>query len=282
MQDDNLEPLLTVEESVHIAAHLKLGWNNHDKAQRVNEIIFTLGLEACRHTRAAKLSGGQKKRLAIALELVNNLPVMFFDEPASGLDIVTSKQCINLLRALARDGPCTIILTIHQPTGIHLDMIDHLYVVVNGHCVYTGSTKAIVPFLEKHDLHCPTYHNPADFLVEVCNGEYGDWNDKLVEAIDNGKCNDWRSASNKSTRPRFKSRLSPEESEDSRRRSRRRRRRSNQSNDEDDKIQSDKVTEDHCGYYATSFFQQLYILIKRNAIKLSRDRVLTFTRLTMH
>ncbi|CAD6232938.1 GSCOCT00007057001.2-RA-CDS [Cotesia congregata] len=271
MQDDNLEPLLTVEESVHIAANLKLDWNNHDKAQRVNEIIFALGLEACRHTRAAKLSGGQRKRLAIALELVNNPPVMFFDEPASGLDIVTSKQCINLLRALARDGPCTIIMTIHQPSGIHLDMIDHLYVLVNGHCVFTGSTKAIVPFLEKHDLHCPTYHNPADFLVEVCNGEYGDWNDKLVETIDNGKSNDWRSASNKSTRLRFKTRLSPKESED----------RSNQNND-DDKIQSDKVTENHCGYYATSFLQQLYILIKRNAIKLSRDRVLTFTRLTMH
>lgn len=99
--------------------------------------------------------------------------------------------------------------------------------------------------------------------MEVCNGEYGDWNDKLVETIDNGKCNDWRSRSNKNTRSRFKTRLSPKESED----------RSNQNDDEDDKIENDKVTEDHSGYYATSFFQQLYILVKRNAIKLSRDRV---------
>lgn len=81
----------------------------------------------------------------------------------SGLDSVTSKQCIKLMQELAREGPCTIIINIHQPSAILFDMIDHLYVIVGGRCVYTGSTKAIVPFLAKHGLHCPTYYNPADF-----------------------------------------------------------------------------------------------------------------------
>ncbi|XP_057334859.1 ATP-binding cassette sub-family G member 4-like isoform X1 [Microplitis mediator] len=264
MQDDHLEPLLTVEESVYIAANLKLGWNNHDKAQRVDQIIFALGLESCRHTRTSLLSGGQRKRLAIALELVNNPPVMFFDEPTSGLDIVTSKQCINLLRALAREGPRTIIMTIHQPSATLFDMLDHLYVVVEGRCVYTGGTNSILPYLAKHGLHCPTYHNPADFLLEICNGDYGNWNKKLVDSIDNGKCNDWRSVSSEKIAWRvdcpFRRGLSLEIPED---------------NDTD-------VINKKPGYYATGFLQQLYILIKRNAIKLSRDKVLTFTRLSMH
>ncbi|XP_057334856.1 ATP-binding cassette sub-family G member 1-like isoform X1 [Microplitis mediator] len=271
MQDDHLEPLLTVEESVYIAANLKLGWNYHDNAQRVDQIIFALGLESCRHTRTSFLSGGQKKRLAMALELVNNPPVMFFDEPTSGLDSVTSKQCIKLMQELAREGPCTIIINIHQPSAILFDMIDHLYVIVGGRCVYTGSTKAIVPFLAKHGLHCPTYHNPADFLMEVCNGEYGDWNDKLVESIDNGKCNDWKSESNKNIPWRLRSKFNPEVPRDQ-----------NDDNVADDDKEDDKITENNSVDYATGFCQQLYILIKRNAIKLSRDRVLTFTRLSMH
>lgn len=85
----------------------------------------------------------------------------------SGLDIVTSKQCINLLRALAREGPRTIIMTIHQPSATLFDMLDHLYVVVEGRCVYTGGTKSILPYLVKHGLHCPTYHNPADFCTFI-------------------------------------------------------------------------------------------------------------------
>ncbi|KAH0535288.1 ATP-binding cassette sub-family G member 4-like isoform X1 [Cotesia glomerata] len=264
MQDDNLEPLLTVEESIHIAANLKLDWNNYDKAQRVDQIIFALGLEACRHTRAAKLSGGQRKRLAIALELVNNPPVMFFDEPTSGLDSVTSKQCINLLRALAREGPRTIIMTIHQPSATLFDMLDHLYVIVEGLCVYTGGTKSILPYLAKHGLHCPTYHNLADFLMEICNGDYGNWNNKLVESIQNGKNNNWRSVSGEkigwSINCQFRRGLSLQICED---------------NDDD-------VVTNKPGYYATGFLQQLYILFRRNMVKLSRDKVLTFTRLSMH
>ena len=66
-------------------------------------------------------------------------------------------------------------------------MFDHLYTLAEGQCVYQGSTNQLVPFLSTLNLNCPSYHNPASFIIEVSCGEYGDNVKKLVQAIDNGK-----------------------------------------------------------------------------------------------
>ncbi|KAF4520800.1 hypothetical protein B566_EDAN002378, partial [Ephemera danica] len=148
-----------------------------------------LGLTSCRYTSAECLSGGQRKRLSIALELVNNPPVLFLDEPTTGLDVVNVTQCISLLRSLAVTQQRTVVCTLHQPSASLLSLFHHVYVLAEGRCVYQGAADQMVPFLAAVQLPCPTYTNPADHVVELTTnrGSRRENVTILSTAIQNGK-----------------------------------------------------------------------------------------------
>ncbi|CAH0714230.1 unnamed protein product, partial [Brenthis ino] len=180
LQDDRLNPLFTVRELMQFATDLKLG-NSLPKDLKnlvMNEVLNILGLIGAENTRCCNLSGGQRKRLSIAVELIDNPPVLFLDEPTTGLDSSTSLQCITMLKGLARAGR-TIIFTIHQPTATMYKLFDQVYILAEGMCIYSGPSADTVPYLASLDLHCPKYHNPADYILEIANGEYGKFNEFL-------------------------------------------------------------------------------------------------------
>merc|ERR1719322_2397836 len=283
-----------------VASKLKLGDDKTQDAKKtvVNEILGMLGLIPSKNTKACNLSGGQRKRLAIALELVNNPPVMFFDEPTSGLDSFTSFQVTALLKSLARDGR-TIICTIHQPSAKLFELFDRIYILGAGQCIYDGSVSGLVPFLRDHDLNCPQYHNPADFVIEVASGEYGDVISMLVESVKKGKCEIFSQRFQKSLKDES---LKEEPSDDQNKNSR--------SSDVWVKISDEKLnkhsssigdvahnspqtptfqnlpfnprSQKSCQFVGTSFFRQFTILFKRTSLSIVRDPTLTHMRFLSH
>ncbi|CAG9129147.1 unnamed protein product [Plutella xylostella] len=188
MQNDQLQDMLTVEESLNVACDLKLGAHvsREQKCRRVVEIVSALGLCSARVTQTRSLSGGERKRLAIGLELVSDPPVMFLDEPTSGLDSSMSKQIIYLLQLLARQGR-TVVITLHQPSAVLLQMIDRLYGMVGGRCAYMGSVPMLLPFLEGMNLKSPPFHNPVDFFIEMMLEN----TNLFVRSAQNGKNTQW-------------------------------------------------------------------------------------------
>ncbi|XP_054741613.1 ATP-binding cassette sub-family G member 4-like isoform X1 [Anastrepha obliqua] len=192
-QDDRLQELLTLEENMSIAAELKLGKSKGEKQKKdiIDEITNALGLSEQRHTKTSELSGGQRKRLSIALELLNNPTIMFLDEPTTGLDNSSCTKVLELCKHLAQRGR-TIICTIHQPSARLFQLFDQVYILGSGKCVYQGCPNKLMPFLESVNLPCPLYHNPADFIIELVVGENSKENiDYLNSNIQNGKCTAW-------------------------------------------------------------------------------------------
>lgn len=171
-QHDDLRKYLTVYEAMSLAAALKLAdFKPHERKEKVNEVLCLLGLKGASQTLCRDLSGGQTRRLAVALELLSDPLLMFLDEPTTGLDSAATTSLITLLHSLARAGR-TIIATIHQPSALIFEKIDSVYCLEAGRMLYSGPRATLLPALSSAGLKCPPYHNPADFLMEVASGEY--------------------------------------------------------------------------------------------------------------
>lgn len=178
-QEDALFPLLTVEETLMYSALLRLPGGKKEAIHRVRVLIKELGLE---HVACSKIgegsgstrgiSGGEKRRLSIGIELVHDPAVAFIDEPTSGLDSASALQVITLLKQMATRQGKTIILTIHQPGFRILELLDRLVLLSNGRVIHNGSLKLLEERLIFAGYRIPFGINVLEFAIDVAGSVF--------------------------------------------------------------------------------------------------------------
>ena len=172
-QDDIVHTSLTVGQALSFSARMRLPGDvpKSEIAKLVRQTIEQLGLHERVDVRIQKLSGGQRKRVSIAAEVLAKPAILFLDEPSSGLDPATEFKLMELLRELANMG-CTVVCTTHVMENVYL--FDQLIVVVAGRLVYSDS-----PQLARNHFGIDRFAMLYDRLDEK-GAEY--WVDKIVPA----------------------------------------------------------------------------------------------------
>lgn len=175
MQDDALPGLSTPREILAMSAVLRgTGGSSGEVAGQVNELLEALRLTKCADTYAGTalikgLSGGEKKRTAVAVELISKPKMIFLDEPLSGLDSYAAWTVVQVLRELAANG-CAVLCTIHQPSSEIFQSFDTVMCLAEGRVCYASRVARLTQYLERVRHPVPTHYNPADhilFLVQT-------------------------------------------------------------------------------------------------------------------
>lgn len=172
--DDALLASLTVRETLRYAAGLRLPkWmSKQEKIQKAEEILLKMGLKDCADNLIGNdlikgISGGEKRRVTIAVQILTEPRILLLDEPLSGLDAFTALSIMDVLRALANEGR-TLVVTIHQPRS---DLFAHfgniLLLARGGYPVYAGLAREMLTHFASQGYHCPRHVNPADFALDL-------------------------------------------------------------------------------------------------------------------
>ncbi|MBE9053752.1 ATP-binding cassette domain-containing protein [Nostocales cyanobacterium LEGE 11386] len=150
-QDDIVHPELTVNEALKYAAQLRLPYATPEiRQQRIQEILEQLQLAQRKHVPIKRLSGGQRKRVSIGVELITKPSLFFLDEATSGLDPGTELQIMELLRELANKGS-TIILITHATKNVAIaDFV--VFLAKGGRLAYFGPPKLAFDYFKVPDF----------------------------------------------------------------------------------------------------------------------------------
>jgi ABC-type multidrug transport system ATPase subunit len=175
-QEDTMLPTLTVHETIMTSALLRLprDMSFGAKEQRVYEVEKQLGIHAIRDQLIGSeegsgrgISGGEKRRVGIACELVTSPSILFLDEPTSGLDAFNAFNVIECLVTLAKTYNRTVVFTIHQPRSNIVALFDQLILLARGTLVYSGEFSRCQQYFDQSGYSCPPGFNIADYLVDL-------------------------------------------------------------------------------------------------------------------
>jgi len=172
-QDDSLQATATPREAIKFSAKLRLPRSTTDQEleRLTNRILAALGLSECADTFIGGpllkgISGGERKRTSVGVELVVKPTEIFLDEPTSGLDSYSATQVMELLRKVANAGT-SVLFTIHQPASEVFGAFDHLILLNRGRVMYQGSVDNVPTFFENCGHPVPPNYNPADWIMTV-------------------------------------------------------------------------------------------------------------------
>ena len=173
IQDDCLMGTLSVRENIAFSASLRLraSLSMREKREKVQEVINKLGLTRVADTLIGTeltrgVSGGERKRTHIAMEMIIAPSILFLDEPTTGLDAFTAVNLMRILKKISDEGKI-IIMAIHQPRYAIYNLFDSVTLLSHGCTVYQGSTRQAVEYFRNQGYECPERENPADFFLDL-------------------------------------------------------------------------------------------------------------------
>jgi ABC-type multidrug transport system ATPase subunit len=178
-QIDRHWSFLTCRETIGFAADLLLALSDDEKKKRVDLLLTTMGLNVCADTKVGNaffpgLSGGQKRRLSIALALLSNPLVLFLDEPTSGLDAAAASSIMNFIKKLAQSANICVVCTIHQPSSAVYTGFDKVMLLSSGRVAFNGDAMLAEKYFEKIGYFLPKHTNVAEFMLDLVNREFTD------------------------------------------------------------------------------------------------------------
>ncbi|CAE8621696.1 unnamed protein product [Polarella glacialis] len=177
MQEDSLLAFETPRECLTFSAYLRLSRDISDeqRAEFVENLLATLHLESCAGTIVGSalvkgISGGEKKRTSVGVELITNPQMLFLDEPLSGLDSYAAYTLIEGLQQLAETG-VPVLCTVHQPSSEIFAMFDDIVILHAGEVAYHGPANDLAKHFEQLGFPCPANFNPGDHVMFLMQKE---------------------------------------------------------------------------------------------------------------
>lgn len=160
----------TVYETFYFVASIKCeAFDQHEKdnkiKERIDNLINLLGLDSSRDVFIDNLSGGERVRVSLGIELIADPPVVFLDEPLSGLDSSNALSILLLLRKIADLGK-TVMITIHQPSYNMLECFDKIILMCQGFSIFEGTIPDCIKFFNECGFEVPSNVTPTDFFLE--------------------------------------------------------------------------------------------------------------------
>ena len=178
-QDDIIHPELTVYEALFYSSKLRLSSDLSDKEinTRIDDVLKELGIYNTKDVLIGSpntkkgISGGQRKRVNIAMELLSNPEIIFLDEPTSGLSSVDTRVVMDKLKELSDNGK-TVILTIHQPSLTNYKKMDNIIILTHGELAYFGANyPQSIEFFNQNLNSQELLNDPDNALLGLDRGE---------------------------------------------------------------------------------------------------------------